>query len=206
MKIIIIGIALCFVLLSCAPGPVYVAKSENESMRTAYEDAKLRKLHADNEMILKKIYNRLVQSNINIYKEGIGLTILTDDRNEKLHYISINIRPSEISFDESSTKPEQRFSRVLGTYFPKYMQYIKMEDLDADDIEGLQMGVYWPVRDHSQCDQYGGFIEYIHVYFTKDDVANILNGRRSFQEVVQDTEVITSLNLQPSKSVRPVFN
>jgi len=195
---------LCF-LCSCAAGPIYMAKNQTESMKVSYEDAKLKKLYADNETLLKEIYLRLSNSNVNIYKEGIGLTILNDDKNEKLHYIMMNVRPSEIVFDERSTKPEERFSNVLQTYFPKYLNYIKKEDLSRDDIEGLALGIYWPVRDYSQCNQYGGFVEYIHIYFTREDVFDLLDRRKTFAAVINDSEVITSLNLQPAKSVRPVF-
>jgi hypothetical protein len=182
-----------------------MAKNQTESMKVSYEDAKLKKLYADNETLLKEIYLRLSNSNVNIYKEGIGLTILNDDKNEKLHYIMMNVRPSEIVFDERSTKPEERFSNVLQTYFPKYLNYIKKEDLSRDDIEGLALGIYWPVRDYSQCNQYGGFVEYIHIYFTREDVFDLLDRRKTFAAVINDSEVITSLNLQPAKSVRPVF-
>jgi hypothetical protein len=200
-------IFICFMgfLCSCAAGPIHMAKNQTESMKATYDDAKLRKLYTDNESLLKGIYTRLNNSNVNIYKEGIGLTILNDDKNEKLHYIMMNIRPSEIVFDEKATKPEQRFSNVLQTYFPKYLNYIKKEDIDRDDIEGLALGIYWPVRDYSQCNQYGGFIEYIHIYFNREDVFDFLDRRKTFAEAVNDSEVITSLDLQPAKNVRPVF-
>ncbi|MCX5812887.1 MAG: hypothetical protein NT178_10140 [Proteobacteria bacterium] len=204
MKKVVLVCLLSF-LYSCAAGPIYMATNQAESMKTSYDDAKLKKLYAENESLLKGIYLRLSSSNVNIYKEGIGLTILNDDKNEKLHYIMMNIRPSEIVFNESTTKPEQRFSSVIGTYFPKYLNYIKKEDLNRDDIEGLALGIYWPVRDLSQCNQYGGFIEYIHIYFTREDVFDLLDKRKTFVEVVNDSEVITSLNLQPAKSVRPSF-
>jgi hypothetical protein len=182
-----------------------MAKSQSESIKTSYGDAKLNKLYTDNESLLKGIYARLNNSNVNIYKEGIGLTILNDDKNKNLHYIMMNIRPPEIVFDEKATKPEQRFSNVLGTYFPKYLNYIKKEDLNRDDIEGLALGIYWPVRDYSQCNQYGGFVEYIHIYFDREDVFDFLDRRKTFAETVNNAEVITSLDLQPAKSVRPVF-
>jgi hypothetical protein len=174
-------------------------------MKTTYGDAKLQKLYAENESLLKGIYTRFNNSNVNIYKDGIGLTVLNDDKNEKLHYIMMNIRPSEIVFDEKATKPEQRFSNVLQTYFPKYLNYIKKEDLNRDDIEGLALGIYWPVRDYSQCNQYGGFVEYIHIYIDREDVFDFLDRRKTFAQVVNNSEVITSLDLQPAKNVRPVF-
>jgi len=204
MKKIIPVILLAF-LCSCAAGTIHVAKNEAESYKTTYADAHVQKLSKENEALLKGIYQRLSMSNINIYKEGIGITLLSDQKNEKLHYIMINIRPSEIVFNESSTTPEQRFSYVLQNSFPKYLKLIKKEDLNHDDIEGLALGIYWPVRDFSQCDTYGGFIEYIHIFFMKEDVWAMLDGKKNFVDVIQSSEVITSLNLKPAQNVKPVF-
>ncbi len=202
---IVLSILLLAFLCSCAAGPVYVAKSQDESIKTRYNDAQLSKLYAENEAFLRDIYARLHKDNVDLYKEGIGLTLLTDQKNEKLHYVMMNLRPAEIYFNQLTTTPEQRFAHVLQTYFPKYLGYIKKEDLDRDDIEGLAIGIYWPVRDYSQCDTYGGFVEYIHVYLPREDVWDYLEGRETFEEAVQNSEVITSLNLQPAKNVRPVF-
>jgi hypothetical protein len=91
------------------------------------------------------------------------------------------------------------------TAFPKYLKFMKSSDLDRDDIEGLEFGIYWPVRDYSQCNTYGGFIEYIHIYFKKDEAQDVIDGRRDYADSLQDAEIITSLGLQPAKSVRPVF-
>jgi hypothetical protein len=204
MKKLILVILFGF-LCSCAAGPIYIAKNQTESIKVSYNNAKLQKLYEENEKLLKEIYLRLSNSNVNIYMDGIGLTILNDEKKEQLHYIMMNIRPSEIVFNEITTKPDQRFSTVLQTYFPKYLNFIKKEDLNRDDIEGLALGIYWPVRDYSQCNQYGGFVEYIHIYFTREDVFDFLDRRKTFTEVVNDSEVITSLNLQPAKSVRPQF-
>jgi hypothetical protein len=204
MKKVIPVILLAF-LCSCGTGAIHVAKNETESYKTIYEDSHVQKLSKENEALLKGIYQRLSSSNINIYKEGIGITLLSDQKNEKLHYIMINVRPSEIAFNENTTTPEQRFSYVLQNSFPKYLKLIKKEDLSHDDIEGLALGIYWPVRDFSQCDTYGGFIEYIHIYFTKEDVLYMLDGRKNFVDAVQSSEVIASLNLKPAQNVRPVF-
>ena len=37
MKTLLLAFAVCL-LVSCAAGPVYVAKSENEGIRTSYQD------------------------------------------------------------------------------------------------------------------------------------------------------------------------
>lgn len=205
MKKVIPIILLAFLCSCGTPGAIHVAKNEAESYKTTYEDARVQKLSKENEALLRGIYQRLSMSNINIYKEGIGITLLSDQKNEKLHYILIDIRPSEIAFNENATTPEQRFSYVLQNSFPKYLKLIKKEDLDRDDIEGLALGIYWPVRDFSQCNTYGGFIEYIHIYFMREDVWDMLDGKKNFVDVVQSSEVITSLNLKPAQNVRPVF-
>jgi hypothetical protein len=115
-----------------------------------------------------------------------------------------HIRPAEISFDVNTTKPEQRFSYAL-LEVPRYLKLLKSKDLERDGIEGLAFGIYWPVRDFSQCQENGGFIEYLYVYLKKDDAQDILDGRIDYKTALIDSEVITSLDLKPTKSVRPVF-
>lgn len=203
---IVIAVSLAFFLFGCStPGPVYMARTESESIKSAYEDPHVRSLHQKNADLVRDIYWRFIQSNVGIYRGGIGITTLTDQNNEKLHYVMVNIRPSDVYFDENTTKPEGRFSNVLMTAFPKYLKFMKSSDLDRDDIEGLAFGIYWPVRDYSQCNTYGGFIEYIHIYFKKNDAQDVIEGRREFADSLEDAEIITSLGLQPAKSVRPVF-
>jgi hypothetical protein len=203
----IVAVSLAFFLFGCAggTGTVYVAKTESESIKSAYEDPHVQSLQQKNTDLVRDIYRRFVQSNVGIYQGGIGITTLTDQHNEKLHYIMVNIRPSDVYFDENTTKPEGRFSHVLMTAFPKYLKFMKSSDLDRADVEGLEFGIYWPVRDYSQCNTYGGFIEYIHIYFKKDDAQDVIDGRRDYADSLQDAEIITSLGLQPAKSVRPVF-
>jgi len=201
----IICICLLSFLCSCASGPIHVAKNQTESIKSNYEDAKLKMLYAENESLMNEIYNRFAAFNVNFYKEGIGFTVLKGDKNERLNYLMINIRPGEVFFNEGTSKPEQRFSDVLQMYFPKYLNHVKKSDIDRKGIDGLAMGIYWPVRDYSQCNQYGGFLEYIHVYFSREDVIDYLERRKLFKEVINDSEVITSLELQPAKTVRPMF-
>jgi hypothetical protein len=196
---------LLFLLFSCATGPIHIATNESESIKSTYEEAKLKELYTKYNELLRQIYLRLNRSNIGIYKEGIGFTTLHDENNEKYYYLMVHIRPSDVYFDGNTTKPEQRFSHVLQQHFKKYLNYIQKEDLNKDGIDGLAFGIYWPVRDYSQCNQYGGFLEYAIIYFQKDDVWDIFENRKTFVEVVQNTEVITSLNLGPPQSVRPVF-
>lgn len=205
---LIAAVSLVFFLFGCAggTGAVYVAKTESESIKSTYEDPRVQSLHHKNTDLVRDIYLRFIQSNVGIYRGGIGITTLTDQNNNKLHYIMVNIRPSDVYFDENTTKSEGRFSHVLMTAFPKYLKFMKSSDLDRDDIEGLAFGIYWPVRDYSQCNTYGGFIEYIHIYFRKNDAQDVIEGRRPYADsLTEDVEIITSLDLKPAKSVRPVF-
>ena len=201
----IVAVSLLLFLSACAAGPVYVAKNESESFKTAYDDPQLQKLHGQNEALLKNIYSRFNKAQVNTPKQAIGMTFVQDQNNRKHPYFMIGIRPSEVYFNVNATTPSQRFSQVLNAYFPKYLNFIRKEDFEKNGVEGLDLAIYWPVRDYSQCNTYGGFIEYIHVYFTKNDVQDILDGRRTFFDVAKSCEVITSLNLEPAKSVKPVF-
>ena len=72
-------------------------------------------------------------------------------------------------FGEVQTKPKERFAEVFEHHFENNLRYLKAEDVRMDGVDGLAFGVYWPVRDLSQCDKYGGFLEYMIVYFHKDD-------------------------------------
>jgi hypothetical protein len=116
-----------------------------------------------------------------------------------------SIRPQEICFDQVKSKPNERFSTVLTTSYDKYLGYMKKEDLQGDDLEGLAFGIYWPVRDFSQCDQYGGYIEYSIVYLSKDDFFDIKDGNKTFLDVAETAEIVVSLEQKPAVSVKPVF-
>ncbi len=193
-----------FLVCSCAAGPVWVAKNESEAVKTAYPDTKSQTLFNRNADLLKDIYSRYNTARINSYQEGIGITTLKDDKNNVFHYLMVYVRPSELSFDGNTTKPEERFSYAL-LEAPRYMKLLKSKDLDRDDIDGLSFGLYWPVRDFSQCHDNGGFIEYLHVYLGKNDAQDILAGKKDYKQALAFAEVITSLNLKPAQSVRPVF-
>jgi hypothetical protein len=71
-----------------------------------------------------------------------------------------------------------------------------------DGVDGLAFGVYWPVRDLSQCDTYGGFLEYTIIYFHKDDFVSLIEKRATLSEAVENAEVVTSLARKPARSVR----
>jgi hypothetical protein len=204
MKNLLIVIFMFFTLCSCAAGPIFVAKTESDAITRTYNDQRSQELYNTNAEFFRELYLRYTAAHIGMYKDGVGIAILNDEKSEKLHYIKVYVRPAEISFDGSSSTPEQRFSHALQQ-IPLYMKLIKSRDLDRKDIEGLAFGIYWPVRDFSQCNQYGGFVEYINIFFRKVDAQDILDGRREYQDALVDAEVITSLDLKPAKNVRPVF-
>ncbi len=197
-------VILLFTFCSCAAGPVWVAKNESESIKSSYLDGKSQVLYNKNTDLFRDIYSRYNASRINFYKEGIGVATLKDEKNNMHHYLMVNIRPSEIFFDGNTTKPEQRFSYAL-LEVPRYMKLLKDRDLDREGFEGLAFGIYWPVRDFSQCQDNGGFIEYLYVYFGKNDAQEILAGRKDYKQALAFAEVFTSLDLKPAQSVRPVF-
>lgn len=205
MKKVIIFVFLVLLFSGCATGPVQVATNEADGIRTNYEDPKTKGLFYKYQGLLKDIYSRFNSSGIGIYKEGVGFTTLRGQKGGKFSYLLVSIRPNDINFDEGSTQSNERFSYVIQLYFPKYFKYIKRNDLDKDDIDGLAFGIYWPVRDFTQCDKYGGFIEYAIVYIPKEDVWDLQDHRISMEEVMERAEIMTSLNLAPAISVRPVF-
>ncbi|HVN95791.1 MAG TPA: hypothetical protein VMT62_05145 [Syntrophorhabdaceae bacterium] len=195
---------ILLILCSCSAGPVYIAKNESQAIKHVYSDPSLQKLYEANVDLLGDIYVRYSASHVAIVPDGIGFTPLNDQNNQRLQYLAVNVRPSELYFDGSSTKAENRFSYALQQV-PRYMKLIKSKDLDREGVQGLAFGLYWPVRDFSQCQEYGGYIEYLQVYLEKGDAQDVLDGRRDYIDALTNAEVITSLGLQPARNVRPVF-
>jgi len=203
-KLLVTVIALF--LFSCAAGPVQMAKTEQESIKSSYDDARLKTLSDKNGPLLHDIYTRLRSDKVNIYKEGIGFTMLRDPANKGHYYLMVNVRPPEIVFDENSSKANQRLSKVMGTYVEKYLTLVKKSDIDASGAEGLSFGVYWPVRDYSQCRENGGFIEYVIVSLSKDDLNSLYGHRKTFADIASHTEVIASLDLKAPTPMKPVYH
>ncbi len=204
MKKLIVVLLALFVW-SCGAGPVHVAKTEKESIKDSYSEAQLRILYDKNKPLLRDIYTRLKSSKVDIYKEGIGFTTLKDEEDVRHYYLMVKVRPSEVVFDEGATKPEQRFSKVMGTYFEKYFNLVNRTDIERSGAEGLCLGIYWPVRDYSQCKDNGGFIEYIIVYLSREDLTAVYEGYKSFDEVASDAEIIASLGMKAPQHMRPVY-
>ena len=205
MKTFIIFVLLAFALCSCTPGPVYVARGESDSIKKNYNDKRVQDLFDKNSSLFKDIYKRYSSYNVGIYTDGIGITTLDDLNKEQLHYIMVYVRPKEASFDTNATKPNDRVATIIKDFVPKYIKIIKSQDIERDDIEGLAFGVYWAVRDHSQCDTYGGYIEYLYIFFPKSAAQAYLDGKMSLAEAVDQSEVIASLELKPTIGLRPVF-
>lgn len=205
MKHIIIALVLAALVVSCTPGPTYYAKSESDSIKKNYNDKHVQSLYQANSSLFKEIYNRYNSANVGVYQDGIGITTLQDYDKTTLHYIMVYVRPKEASFDMNSTKPEQRIAAIFKDFVPKYIKMINSRDLDKDDIEGLAFGIYWAARDHSQCDTYGGHIEYLYIFFPKNAAQAYLNGNLSLAEAIDQSEVMSSTDLKPAQAIRPVF-
>jgi len=205
MRNIIVFALLAFLLFSCTPGPSYFAKDETDTVKKSYNDKKVQTLFDKNSKLFKDIYASYSSDNVGMYQDGIGITVLEDFNKEQLHYVMVYIRPREASFDINATKPEERIAATIRNLVPKYIKTVKSRDLDADDIEGLAFGIYWAVRDHSQCDTYGGHIEYVYIFFPKSTAQNYLDGKIGLAEAIDQSEVMASTELKTAKAIRPVF-
>ncbi len=204
MKTTLIVISILGFLVSCSSGPVHVAKTEQEGLKSSSLDPKLAELTRQHLPTLKDIFRRYQRANIDIYPGGIGFTTLSGENIGKHYYLLVQVRPRDISFDETKSTPQERFSEVFERQLEKNLKYITKRDVQPDNIDGLAFGVYWPVRDLSQCDKYGGFIEYMLVYLKKADFIDYLNGEMTLSEVAQEGQVFTSLGLQKAESVKVI--
>jgi hypothetical protein len=203
MKTLTLAFALCL-LVSCTTGPVYIAKNENDGIRTSYQDQKLDNLAVRNQSGLKAIYERYQQAKIDVYPNGIGFTALSDMNGKKHYYLLVDVRPRDISFGMGQTKPQERFAEVYNHHFESNLKYVKEQDMGMEGVEGLAFAVHWPVRDLSQCDSHGGFLEYIMIYLPKGDFLSLVHGHASLGELARRNEVVTSLNMKKAESVRIV--
>jgi hypothetical protein len=196
-------VIFAFFLSACAHGPVYTAKNEGEAIKTGYQDTRLQELNNQNQALLKEIYTRFTTAKVDFYKEGLGFADVTTDKGTRMYYLMVKIRPQEIMYKEMKCTSQERYSEVLQKYAPKYVKFMKKSDLNVKNIDGLTFGVYWPVRD--VCDTYGGFIEYIELYTPTRFVNEFLDGKITFQKMLLDSAVVTSLDNRPATSVKPVF-
>jgi hypothetical protein len=195
----VLAIFLCAVV-ACA-GPIHVAKTENEGIKTVYQDPELSDLSQKYQPVLKDIYQRYQTTGVDIYPNGIGFTSVLDQDGKKRHYLLVQVRPRNIMFGEVQTTPHDRFVEVYKRHFEKNLRLMKPGDL-GDEVEGLAFGVYWPVRDLSQCDTYGGFLEYTIIYFPKMDFIDLAARNITFSEAVENAEIVTSLSRKPAIPVK----
>ena len=190
------------ILAACAAGPVQVAKNETEGLKAGYRDPELTALSQKYGSLLKSIYAKYRLKNMSLAKDGLGFTSLTDNGGKKLYYLMVQIRPEDINFDQNRTTGESRLQVILQRYFEPNLKMISKEDVAHDDISGLAFGVTWPVRDFSQCDTAGGYMEYVLAYIDKNDFFSILNGGDTVSGVLGNSEVITSLDLAQPESIK----
>jgi hypothetical protein len=201
----LIVILLALSLASCAAGPVYIAKTESEGIKDSYNDIQLRTMYEKNRPLLHEVYTRLTSSHINVYPEGLGFITVQDNAGGTHNYLMVNMRPQEIVFDMITSKADQRVSTVLREYLEKYLTYVKMSDIQLSGAEGLSLGVYWPVRDYLQCHENGGFIEYVIVSLSKDDLNNIFGGKTTLKNLLATREIIASLDLKEAVHLKPAY-
>jgi hypothetical protein len=197
------GVIVALLLVSCAPSP-HIAFSELEGIKGAYQDPKLAALDRKYKESLQDIYARYRQAGVDIYKEGIGFTKLSDKDEQAYYYLMVFIKPAEISFDGNTTTQEQRLRAILKRHFEPNMRYLKIRDLEKDDMDGLAFGIYWPVRDYNECSKQGGYLEYAVAYLKKADVIAFLNRTASFTEIAKDAEIVVSQGLKDSVPIRLV--
>jgi hypothetical protein len=200
-KALFLLFALSF-LASCAAGPVYIAKTEQEGIRSSYQDPKLTQLTVANQDTLSDIYRRFQLANIDVYPNGIGFTALAGDNGRKSYYLLVDVRPRDITFGEEHTTPDQRFNEVFSNHFQKNLRFIRTQDLQKTGVDGLAFAVHWPVRDLSQCDTHGGFLEYVMVYVLKADFASYASGEETFPETLRKAEILRSLNRKGPEPVQ----
>jgi len=200
-----IAVVCLIALLAGCAGPVYVARNEAEGLKTSYQDPQLVALSQKYQGLLKEIYARCQKNQMSVAKEGLGFTTLTDSSGKKLHYLLVQMRPEEVNFDKNTTTGEQRLQLIVQRYSDPNIKLITKQDVAPNDIDGVAFGVTWAVRDFYQCDKYGGFVEYFIAYITKSDLNAIVDGAKPVRGVLGNSEVISSLDLEPAKAIRLRF-
>jgi hypothetical protein len=197
----IILLSLFCLLVACA-GPVQVARNESEVIKTGYLDPQSKALSVKYAGVLKSIYTKYRLAKVSFAKEGLGFTSLTDTSGQKFYYLKVEIRPSDLNFDQNTTIAEDRLRAVLKRYFEPALRMLNKDDVAHDDTEGVAFGVQWPVRDFSQCNSEGGFVEYVIAYISTNDFLSVLEGSETLSNVLANSEVVVSLDLKPEKSVK----
>jgi hypothetical protein len=179
-----------------------LAKTENEGIRTSYNDPKLAELTSENHQKLQNIYQRYNQAKIDVYPHGIGFVNVPDNLGKKHYYLLVDVRPRNIKFGMGQTTPKERLNEVIQRHFEKNLRLVGEEDIGMNGVEGLAFAVHWPVRDLSQCDSHGGYLEYAMIYFPKSRFVSLKQGKKKFSDVLRETDVITSLGMKDAAVVR----
>ncbi len=195
----------CFLLaglLAACTGPVQFAANETEGLKSGYQDPHLASLSEKYAGLLRRIYARYRLNEVRLAKEGLGFTTLTDNAGRKLTYLLVEVRPQDANFDQNKTTGEGRLQVMLQRYFEPNLRMLNKEDVAPDDMDGIAFGMIWPVRDFTQCDTAGGFVEYVIGYIDKEDFFSILDGSETVSSVLSKSEVIVSLDLASPKSIR----
>jgi hypothetical protein len=187
-------VLLCCFLISCS-GPVFIAKTELEGIRTSYQDPKLNELSTKNQEVLRDIYRRYQLAGIDVYPNGIGFSALSDSAGKTFYYLLVDVRPRDITFG---------FGEGLNHHMEKNLRYLREQDIQRAGVDGLAFAIHWPVRDFSQCDKYGGFLEYIMVYLSKTDFLSYAGGEDTFAEAIRKAEVLASLNRKKAEAIRVI--
>ncbi len=203
MKVLLVLSSLFCLLISCS-GPVFVAKNEQEGIRASYQDPKLTELSAKNRDALADIYRRYQLAGVDVYPNGIGFSALSDRNGRTYYYLLVDVRPRDITFGEGVTNSTKRFSEVFNRHLEKNLRFVREEDLRKTGADGLAFAVHWPVRDLSQCDKYGGFLEYVMLYVSKGDFSSFMNGESTFAEMTDRAEVYTSLDRKSPEAIKVV--
>ncbi len=188
--------------LAACSGPVHLAKTEGEGIKTGYQDPELAALSRKHQPELREIYARYNAKGMGVAKEGLGFMSFSDNRGRKLYYLFVETHHEECNFDKNTTTGQQRLQVVLQRYFEPELKVLNKNDFASGDVNGLAFGVAWAVRDYYQCDKYGGFVEYVIAYISKNDFNAILDGTKTVSNVLTNSEVITSLDLQPPTSIK----
>lgn len=192
---------LVCMLAACA-GPVQIARNEKEGIKTGYMDPKLEALSSKYGDLLSSVYSKYRLADIGFVKEGLGFTSLADRTGQRFYYLLVDTRPSGINFDQNKSTGEERLRIILERYFSPDLKMLNRGDVAHDDFDGVAFGVSWPVRDFSQCNTKGGFVEYLLAYIDTNRFLSILDGSETVSDVLADSEVIVSLDLAPPKSIK----
>jgi hypothetical protein len=202
-RLVVFGLVIFSIgFLTACSGPVHMAKTEAEGLKTTYQDPDLAAMSRNSSELFKEIYARYTSKRMYIAKEGLGFTSLNDDHGRKQFYLLVEAHHEDCNFNKNATTGRERLQAVLQNYFESDLRVLNRQDVARNDISGLAFGVTWAVRDFYQCDKYGGFVEYVIAYINKDDFYSILDRSKSVATVLADSEVITSLDLQPPTSIK----